>query len=69
MLVACKRSTHISAISLSLLTALLLAVPSQAAPPAPFKVLNTWKLGGDGSWDYLKVDEAAHLLYSRRKES
>ena len=66
MLIACKRSTHISAISFSLLTALLLAVPSRAAPPAPFKVLNTWKLGGDGSWDYLKVDEAAHLLYIAR---
>jgi YVTN family beta-propeller protein len=66
MLVACKRSTQISAISLSLLTALLLTVPSQAAPPAPFKVFNTWKLGGDGSWDYLKVDEAAHLLYIAR---
>jgi len=66
MLVACKRFTHISAISLSLLTSLLFAVPSQAAPPAPFKVLNTWKLGGDGSWDYLKVGEAARLLYIAR---
>src|SRR5271170_1106335 len=66
MLSACKRSIHILAVPLTLLNVLSLALLAQAAPAVPFKVLNTWKLGGDGSWDYLKVDEGAHLLYIAR---
>jgi YVTN family beta-propeller protein len=31
-----------------------------------YRVLDTWKLGGDGGWDYLTVDSAAHLLYITR---
>lgn len=31
-----------------------------------YKVLDTWKLGGDGGWDYLTIDPAAHLLYITR---
>jgi YVTN family beta-propeller protein len=31
-----------------------------------YKVIDTWKLGGDGGWDYLTVDSAAHLLYITR---
>lgn len=33
---------------------------------APFKLHDTWKLGGDGSWDYLAVDPQSHLLYIAR---
>ncbi len=29
----------------------------------PYSVLDTWKIGGTGGWDYLLVDPAAHLLY------
>ncbi|HEY0794309.1 MAG TPA: YncE family protein [Acidisarcina sp.] len=28
-----------------------------------FRVLDTWKIGGEGGWDYLNVDPDAHLLY------
>ena len=39
---------------------------SFAQKAAPFHVDSTWKLGGDGSWDYMTVDPAAHLLYIAR---
>jgi YVTN family beta-propeller protein len=65
MLLARKRCTYVAALSLTLLSTLLL-VPAHAAPAPPFGILNTWKLGGDGSWDYLKVDESSHLLYIAR---
>ncbi|RXS95714.1 YncE family protein [Silvibacterium dinghuense] len=29
----------------------------------PYKIVDHWKIGGEGGWDYLKVDSAAHLLY------
>lgn len=28
-----------------------------------YYVVDQWKIGGQGSWDYLLVDSAAHLLY------
>jgi YVTN family beta-propeller protein len=39
---------------------------ASTAPEAAFTVKDTWRLGGDGSWDYLSVDGAAHLLYIAR---
>jgi DNA-binding beta-propeller fold protein YncE len=39
----------------------LCAAPASAQKP--FKVEATWKIGGDGSWDYLTVDPTAHRLY------
>lgn len=30
---------------------------------APYAVLDHWKIGGMGGWDYLTSDSAAHLLY------
>ena len=29
----------------------------------PYKVLDHWKIGGTGGWDYLLADPTAHLLY------
>jgi YVTN family beta-propeller protein len=43
----------------------ILGAPAAAAADT-YQVQQTWKLGGDGGWDYLKVDEAAHLLYITR---
>lgn len=58
------------------LKAATLAVMLYAIPFTPFKAFggseppfhidNTWKLGGNGSWDYLAVDTAAHMLYIAR---
>ncbi len=44
---------------------LVVALSVRASEP-PFKLQNTWKLGGDGSWDYMAVDPAAHMLYIAR---
>ncbi len=38
-----------------------LSVPANAQKP--YKVQATWTIGGEGSWDYLTVDAAAHRLY------
>src|SRR5579863_687546 len=39
-----------------------------AAPLAaqPYKILDSWKIGGDGGWDYLLADPPAHRLYLTR---
>ena len=41
------------------------AVAIAAAAPA-YHVVNTYKLGGEGGWDYLTVDASAHRLYVSR---
>ena len=41
----------------------LLAVPAQLAAQQPYKIVDTWKVGGEGGWDYLLADSAAHRLY------
>ena len=32
----------------------------------PYKVVDKWKLGGEGGWDYLTADGAVHRLYITR---
>jgi YVTN family beta-propeller protein len=51
--------------SLLLLVAALVcsAAPSIARAQGPYRVVTQWKIGGDGSWDYLVADAAAHRLY------
>ena len=39
------------------------AAPVDLAAQQPYKVIDKWKLGGDGFWDYLLADPAAHRLY------
>jgi len=34
-----------------------------AAAQQPYYVVDRWKIGGSGGWDYLLADPAAHLLY------
>jgi len=34
-----------------------------AAAQQPYKVVDHWKIGGAGGWDYLLADPTAHLLY------
>ena len=29
----------------------------------PYQVVDHWKIGGNGSWDYLVNDPTTHLLY------
>ncbi len=44
------------------LAAPLLATPAPAQS-GPYRVLDHWTVGGEGGWDYLEVDPAAHRLY------
>lgn len=34
-----------------------------AAAQQPYKVVDHWKIGGSGGWDYLLADPGAHMLY------
>ncbi len=56
-----KSRIALVAILLSLLSVLVVGV---SAPG--YHVLQTWKLGGEGGWDYLKVDSEARRLYISR---
>jgi hypothetical protein len=48
----------------ALLGAALLPLAVQAAAPAPgYHLLHTYKVGGDGFWDYMQIDAAARRLY------
>ncbi len=54
--------------TLALFSLLAAGTSTLAAAPkeAPFKLHDTWRLGGDGSWDYMTVDSQAHILYIAR---
>jgi len=45
---------------------LLAAAVALAAAGPGYKVINTFKVGGDGGWDYLTADSAARRLYISR---
>jgi DNA-binding beta-propeller fold protein YncE len=47
--------------------AIMLLVAAAVAATAPgYHVVNTYKLGGDGGWDYLTVDASARRIYISR---
>src|SRR5438046_6615436 len=46
--------------------ALALGMPAGAAAAPSYHLLHTWKLGGEGGWDYLKIDADARRLYISR---
>ena len=45
---------------------LLVAATALAASGPGYKVVNTYKIGGEGGWDYLTADSAARRLYISR---
>jgi YVTN family beta-propeller protein len=47
----------------TLLPALILFGSMPAFAQKPYSVLTQWKIGGEGGWDYLTSDPAAHRLY------
>jgi YVTN family beta-propeller protein len=40
-----------------------LAAPALLIAQQPYHIIDHWKLGGEGGWDYLLADSAAHRLY------
>jgi DNA-binding beta-propeller fold protein YncE len=51
---------------LSASVVLMVAAVALGAGAPAYKVVNTYKLGGDGGWDYLTADAAARRLYISR---
>ncbi len=50
----------------SLMVAGTAATPSfvhAAAPDSPYTIVDRWKIGGEGGWDYLLADPAMHVVY------
>ena len=47
----------------TLLPTLILLGSVAALAQKPYSVLTQWKIGGEGGWDYLTSDPAAHRLY------
>jgi YVTN family beta-propeller protein len=41
----------------------LLAAPAFLAAQKPYHIVDRWKVGGEGGWDALTADSAAHRLY------
>ncbi len=50
----------------ALVIALSFLIAGPLASASDYKVVNTWKLGGDGGWDYLKADPDGHRLFIAR---
>ncbi|MBZ5655181.1 MAG: YncE family protein [Acidobacteriia bacterium] len=53
------------AVRIGLVLLAIIAVATVAVG-ADYKVAKTWKLGGDGGWDYLTVDSDGHRLFIAR---
>ncbi len=46
-----------------ILVLLLGLFAGSAEAQQPYRILDRWKIGGTGGWDYLLADPSAHLLY------
>lgn len=42
---------------------LLFAAPATVCGQQPYHIIDHWKLGGEGGWDYLLAEPGAHRLY------
>jgi DNA-binding beta-propeller fold protein YncE len=54
---------HGSLVAMAIVVLLAAAV---AASAPGYHMVNTWKLGGEGGWDYLKIDSDARRMYISR---
>jgi DNA-binding beta-propeller fold protein YncE len=59
------RTPRLFALSLFAAVALC-ATTTHLSAQQPYKILDKWKIGGDGGWDYLLADPPAHRLYVTR---
>jgi YVTN family beta-propeller protein len=55
-----------TAVRISLILLATMVAMAATASGADYKVVKTWKLGGDGGWDYLTADSAGHRLFIAR---
>lgn len=63
-----SRSVRFLGVSILAVCALCAAFvePTPMAGQTPYKILDKWKIGGEGGWDYLLADPPAHRLYLTR---
>jgi YVTN family beta-propeller protein len=57
-----KNSFSLLAAAMCLAALTTTAVPARAQS-GPFQVVDHWKIGGEGGWDYLLADPAVHVVY------
>jgi DNA-binding beta-propeller fold protein YncE len=50
----------------AVLSALFLALLTTSALAADYHLINTYKLGGEGGWDYLTIDSSTRRMYISR---
>ena len=50
----------------ALLSGLFIALLAVSAVAADYHLINTYKLGGEGGWDYLTIDSSSRRLYISR---
>jgi YVTN family beta-propeller protein len=60
------RTVRLLVFAATMLIFSFLANPAQLSAQKPYKILDKWKIGGDGGWDYLLADSSAHRLYITR---
>jgi YVTN family beta-propeller protein len=53
-------------VRISLILLATIGLLATAASDANYRVVKTWKLGGDGGWDYLLADSEGHRLFIAR---
>ena len=54
----------LSVLAAAMCLAVVTTTAVSAEPPAgTFEVVDHWKIGGEGGWDYLLADPSAHVLY------
>jgi DNA-binding beta-propeller fold protein YncE len=62
--VAMNLKNSFSALTAAMFLAVLTTKTVTAEPPAgKFEIVDHWKIGGDGGWDYLLADPTAHVVY------
>ncbi len=59
------QSLAVVSAALAMAVVMLAGAPAASAADA-YKVEHTWKIGGEGGWDYLTMDSPNHMLYIAR---
>lgn len=57
------QSTLFRSLALSACAFATCTLPLGAMAQQPYRIIDHWKVGGTGGWDYLLADPSAHLLY------
>jgi YVTN family beta-propeller protein len=61
-----QRTIRLLALTAFAATLLCGLFATQLSAQQTYKILDKWKIGGDGGWDYLLADPPAHRLYITR---